>query len=98
MRIDDYGEIVNISKNCLGRTHDFKLHKQSGPLPCNVRIYADSGYQGLRKIRKVAATPYKKRRQQPLTERQKLWSHSSQMPNICGTYVCSHQKIQDFIG
>ena len=75
IRIKDGGEICCVSKCFGGRTHDFKLHKQGDPLPHNTRIYADSGYQGLRKLRKFAATPYKKRRRKALTERQKQYNH-----------------------
>ena len=75
VRIKDDGEICYVSKCHGGRTHDFKLHKQSEPLPRGVRIYADAGYQGLRKLCKSAATPYKKRRKRPLTERQKQYNY-----------------------
>jgi transposase len=75
IRIDQDGKILNVSKCCGGRTHDFKLHKKGAPLPHKTRIYADSGYQGLKKLHKFAATPYKKRRRRPLTYWEKLYNH-----------------------
>ena len=73
IRIDPDDIIWDVSKCYGGRTHDYKLHKKGSTLPSSVRIYADSGYQGLRKIRRSAATPYKRRRRKPLTKWQKLY-------------------------
>ena len=74
VRIDKNGRITNVSKAFLGKTHDFKIHKQSDPLPMNTRVLADSGYQGLKKLRKDSKTPIKKKKKKPLTETQKLYN------------------------
>jgi len=74
VRITSIGKIQNISKSYCGKTHDFKIHKQSDPLPISTKIYADSGYQGLRKICKNARTPIKKSKKKPLSCWQKLYN------------------------
>lgn len=75
IRINQNGQIRNISKTFAGKIHDFKLHKHSEPLPQGTRIYADSGYQGLQKICQNARTPIKKTKKKPLGFWQKLYNH-----------------------
>ena len=46
-----------------GRTHDFKLFKQSElPLSEHTCVIADKGYQGIRKIHKNSLHPIKRRK------------------------------------
>ena len=98
VRIDQNSRIIDVSKCFGGRTHDFKLHKHGDPLPHNTRIYADSGYQGLRKLRKAAATPEtstkRKRRRKALTERQKQYNHILRRLRIKVEHTfCTNQEI-----
>ena len=65
------GKILCISKRYPGRTHDFKIRKQSSKIPRNATVLADSGYQGLQKIHKNTVLPFKRRRKCPLTAEQK---------------------------
>lgn len=54
------GEVLSI-RTSEGKMHDFKLWKKSKiPIPAKTRIFADSGYQGIKKGRKNAKTPFKK--------------------------------------
>ena len=69
------GKILCISKGYPGRTHDFKVRKQSSKIPKNVTVLADSGYQGLQKIHENTVLPFKRRRKCPLTAEQK--AHNS---------------------
>ena len=42
--------------------HDFKLYKDTCPdwLPCDTKLLADSGYQGIAKLHEQSFTPFKK--------------------------------------
>jgi len=62
--------IVKIGK---GKTHDFKLFKQSKEAKrvSGKVVLADSGYQGITKICKNAVTPYKRKKNTPVTLEQK---------------------------
>ena len=54
------GKILSI-KTSEGKKHDFKLWKDSKiSIPVQIKILADSGYQGMKKNRKNARTPFKK--------------------------------------
>ncbi len=68
---DPNGKILCVSKGYPGRTHDFKIRKQSSKIPKNVTVLADSGYQRLQKIHENTTLPYKRRRKQPLAPEQK---------------------------
>jgi transposase len=74
IRVTSEGKIRNVSKSYKGKVHDFKIHKQSDPLPINTKVYADCGYQGLKKICPMAKTPIKRKRRQVLNSRQKLYN------------------------
>ncbi|WP_244127075.1 transposase family protein, partial [Candidatus Sarmatiella mevalonica] len=67
IRVNSFGQIRNVSKSYKGRDHDFKIHKAGDPLPIGTRVYADSGYQGLKKKHNNAKTPIKKTKKKPLT-------------------------------
>jgi DNA-binding MarR family transcriptional regulator/transposase len=74
IRVTVNGKIRNVSKSYGGKTHDFKIHKQSDHLPIDTKVYGDSGYQGLSKICKFGKTPIKKKRKVGLNKRQKLYN------------------------
>lgn len=60
-----------------GRTHDFKLYKQSKIyLNESVEILADTGYQGICKLHQNSTTPIKKKRKTNLTEAEKDYNHT----------------------
>jgi DDE superfamily endonuclease/Helix-turn-helix of DDE superfamily endonuclease len=72
------GLIVNIGKSVPGRPHDYKIFKASNLpkiIPKNVKLFLDSGYQGVHKDFPDldAVIPYKRSRNgQPLTRSQKI--------------------------
>jgi len=56
-----------------GSTHDFKLFKDSySGVLANIKIKADSGYQGISSIHLNSETPRKKSKKHPLTKEEKL--------------------------
>ena len=67
----DTGQIICTAVDT-GRTHDFKLLKQSRlPFVCSQLCLADRGYQGFAKLHAGACTPTKKLRKQPLPQEEK---------------------------
>jgi hypothetical protein len=63
------GKILS-SDFCNGRTHDFRLFKESGAaVQPHVLILADAGYQGISKIHKNSRTPFKRKKNCPLRTR-----------------------------
>jgi hypothetical protein len=69
------GKIINLSKSCPGRCHDFKLRQQSDPLPPGSLKYVDLGYQGLDKQADQGVLPHKKPKGGLLTAEQKSDNH-----------------------
>jgi hypothetical protein len=64
-------------QTCKGSIHDFKLYKDTCPdwLPCDAKLLADSGYQGLAKRHNQTFTPFKKPRGGQLLEICKQANH-----------------------
>lgn len=59
-----------------GRKHDFRLYKNSKVhILDKVKLLADSGYQGIKKIHKNAALPKKNSKKKPLTKQEKKENH-----------------------
>lgn len=69
--IRDDGQILSVSKSHRGRIHDFKIRKQEKMLPKENIKYADSGYQGWKKLQSNVVIPYKRYRKKSLTDDQK---------------------------
>ncbi|WP_339663715.1 transposase family protein [uncultured Psychrobacter sp.] len=57
------GLIVDVQTS-KGAIHDFKLYKDTYPdwLPCDTKLLADGGYQGIAKLHNQTFTPFKKPR------------------------------------
>jgi hypothetical protein len=68
IRISSTGQILNVSRTVPGSVHDFRLLKEGKPLPGKTDIFADSGYQGIDKLRKRACTPFKRTKTRHLTD------------------------------
>ena len=68
------GEILSISHTRPGSEHDFKMRKQSDPLPRKPNKYVDLGYQGLQKITRNTLLPFKKPKGKPLNSEQKSYN------------------------
>lgn len=58
-----------------GKTHDFKLFKNSRlPIFRNVKILADSGYQGIVQYHKNSETPVKASKKHKLSKEEKMYN------------------------
>ncbi len=68
------GEILSISHTRPGSEHDFKVRRQSDPLPRKPKKYVDLGYQGLQKITRNTFLPFKKPKGKPLNSGQKSYN------------------------
>jgi len=68
------GEIKHVSKPKPGTVHDFALHKEQPPIPDYVRLFVDSGYQGIDKIHKEVDFPYKKPKNGELDREEKEYN------------------------
>lgn len=69
------GKILATSKMFPGRTHDFRIRKESKPLPRGCLKHVDSGYQGLQKITAHVFLPFKATKKKPLTIGKKRHNH-----------------------
>ena len=70
--MQENGKILSVSKSHGGRKHDFRIRKEESSFPLNSEKYVDSGYQGLQKITSKASLPFKRKKKQPLTKKQKI--------------------------
>lgn len=69
--IESNGRILSVSHSHGGRKHDFRIRKEEAPLPPSAEKYVDSGYQGLQKLTQKVFLPYKRKKNQSLTDEQK---------------------------
>jgi hypothetical protein len=66
-------EIICAAEDC-GKTHDFKLYKDTigGRVLDSIKAQMDSGYQGIAAVHKNSETPKKKPKGGELTQEEKL--------------------------
>ena len=77
-----------------GKTHDFKLFKNSGvKFNKYIRLIADKGYQGIKKIHPFSQTPQKKPRGKELTKEQKKSNRELNRLRIVIEHVNRRLKI-----
>ncbi len=95
---DTKGKILSVSKTVPGRTHDFKLRKQSCKIPKGATVLVDSGYQGLQKIHPNTILPHKRRRKQPLSPEQKAHNTKLASERIVVEHVFAHMKKFKILG
>lgn len=77
-----------------GRRHDFKLYKNSKVrIATNVKILADSGYQGLKKIHSNADLPKKNSKKKPLSKQDKQVNHHISSERVLVENVIRKVKI-----
>ena len=74
--ITQQGKIVSVSRPVPGRVHDLALRRRSSPLPKGSRLYADSGYQGIRKEHPDAEIPFKRSKKHPLTNDERAYNRA----------------------
>lgn len=71
------GKIVSISPSHPGSKHDFNIRKSAKePIPKESRVYVDSGYLGIDKLHEDVEFPYKRRKNNPLTDEEKEYNHA----------------------
>ena len=92
------GLIVNVGKSIPGRQHDYKLFKASNLpkiIPKNVKLYLDSGYQGVQKDFPDlnSSIPYKRtRNSEPLTRSQKIRNKKQRKVRVAIEHTLSQLK------
>jgi len=80
--------------NGKGRTHDFKLFKNSGVKFCSLmKVIADKGYQGIAKIHKLSETPIKKKKGKKLTKEEKKYNRQLNRLRITVEHINRRLKI-----
>ncbi|MDJ0649709.1 MAG: IS5 family transposase [Xenococcaceae cyanobacterium MO_188.B19] len=81
-------------KHGQGKTHDFKLFKNSGiKFSELLKLIADKGYQGIAKIHRLSETPIKKPRGGKLTKEQKRYNRELNRLRIVIEHVNRRLKI-----
>jgi hypothetical protein len=83
------GEIISVSKPHPGSRHDLEIRKQEKAIRGNLRIYADSAYQGLQTIHPQVCIPYKKSKLRQLDSFQKKFNRELSIRRV---------KIENTIG
>ena len=80
--------------NGKGRTHDFKLFKNSGvKFGSFMKVIADKGYQGIAKIHQLSETPIKKKKGKKLTKEEKKYNRQLNRLRITVEHINRRLKI-----
>lgn len=79
---------------CKGKNHDFDLFKDS-KLPINIKLklYVDSGYQGVLKFHKCSELPKKSSKHNPLSYEDKLSNREKAKIRIIVEHVNAKLKV-----
>ncbi len=81
-------------KHGKGKTHDFKLFKNSGiKFSELLKLIADKGYQGIAQIHRLSETPIKKPKGGKLTKEQKKYNRELNRLRIVIEHVNRRLKI-----
>ena len=75
-----------------GKEHDFKVHKKKIKNK-EVKVKADKGYQGIRKIHANSEIPYKKSKKNPLSKEQKEYNKKLNSERVVVEHVIRSLKI-----
>ncbi len=87
------GRIICIV-NGKGRTHDFKLFKNSGvKFGDLIKVIADKGYQGIAKIHQLSQTPIKKKKGEKLSKEEKKYNRQLNRLRITVEHINRRLKI-----
>jgi hypothetical protein len=80
--------------NGKGKTHDFKLFKDSGvKFGDLIKVIADKGYQGIAKIHHLSETPIKKKKGKKLTKEEKNYNRQLNRLRITVEHINRRLKI-----
>ena len=87
------GQIVCLV-NGKGKTHDFKLFKNSGvKFGTSIKVLADKGYQGIGKIHQLSETPIKKKKGKKLSQEEKKYNRQLNRLRITVEHINRRLKI-----
>jgi len=76
-----------------GKTHDFKLYKDSGVhVLRRIKLKLDTGYQGIKKIHANSEHPIKRRKKQKLTRGQKHYNREISRERVTNEHVIGFLK------
>ena len=92
------GEIKHVSKPRPGTVHDFALHKEQPPIPGDVRLFVDSGYQGIDKIHKEVDFPYKKPKNGELDKEEKEYNRGLSNLRVKVENIIGDMKLFKIMG
>jgi hypothetical protein len=77
-----------------GKTHDFKLFKNSKlPLNKNKKLKTDSGYQGLKQMHANSELPLKSTKLRPLTKKEKRMNLNLSKTRVTVEHVIGKIKV-----
>ena len=77
-----------------GKRHDFRLFKKSKVrINKNVKLLADSGYQGIKKIHENSELPKKNSKKKPLTKQEKKANHQISSERVIVENIIRKVKI-----
>ena len=77
-----------------GRTHDFKLFKQSNThIHPSIKTQVDTGFQGLQKIHENTEIPKKRSKKKPLTREDKRYNRRISSERVIVENVIREPKI-----
>lgn len=80
--------------NGKGKTHDFKLFKNSGvKFGILMKVIADKGYQGITKIHQLSETPIKKKKGKNLTQEEKISNRQLNRLRVIVEHINRRLKI-----
>lgn len=80
--------------NGKGKTHDFKLFKNSGvKFGALIKVITDKGYQGISKIHRLSETPIKKKKGKKLTKEEKKYNRQLNRLRITVEHINRRLKI-----
>ena len=80
--------------NGKGKTHDFKLFKNSGvKFGTLMKVIADKGYQGIAKIHRLSETPIKKKKGKKLSKKEKRYNRQLNRLRITVEHINRRLKI-----
>jgi len=87
-------KIICIAGDC-GKTHDFKLYKDTigGRVLENIKAQMDSGYQGIAEIHKNSETPKKKPKGGELTKEEKAENRRISRERILSENINAKIKV-----
>lgn len=93
MVVDKKSEQIICTDFCQGKTHDFRLFKESKlPIHPKTKTLADSGYTGINKLHANAEVPKKRSKKNPLTKEDKLNNRSLSSQRVLSENAISRVK------